>query len=526
LLERVTGRGEDMLASCPVPSHGQGNGDRHPSLSVGHKDGKVLLNCMGGCHVQDVMLALGLDWPDLFDDEYKADKWELLATWPYQRPDGVVHFNVERWRRSDGSKFYTQRVPGYVDEHGKPKAGYPNGFKPCLYNLPAVLRQAQAGGEVWIVEGEKCVSAATRLGLVATTAPNGSGKWQDYYASWLRGASVVNVVIDNDESGKHHGSVVTASLRGRGLRVKTWQVKNTDDKADLYDHVLAGYGVDDLIPINLNRLRPQGVEAKELLSKEFPPIKWSVEGLMSSGLALLGGPPKMSKSMVALDMALGVAMGGRAMSELTCHQGSVLYLSLDNDSERRLADRVRYLMHYQSGHLPIEFHVDWPTGEEAVAGCREWVNETRDAGQDPRLIVVDTLVKVEPQFEGNGVENSYATSTNVLSRWAKFAAEADVSVLAVHHDRKARDDTDWLNRFTGSRGITATAQTLMMLDVKRGEKNGWLRVTGRDIETDDLELRRFGWTWVALAPPSGFTPEGVDVVERDSREATGAGPSA
>lgn len=494
-LDRVKPNGPGTyIASCPVVGHGQGHGDTHPSLSIAYTHGKVLINCMGSCHQQDVILAMGLDWPDLFDEPL-GDTWDKIAQWHYQRPDGTIHFTIERWRKPDGSKFYTQRVPG------QEKAGYPNGFQPCLYHLPEVLAQAKVGGEVWIVEGEKCVSAAQSLGLVATTAPNGSGKWKDYYTTWLTGCSRVNVVIDNDDPGRHHGAIVTASLRGQGIPVTTWEVPLPDPKADLYDHVLAGGCVTGLRPINLNRLRPEGIEADELLVKTFPPIKWAIEGLLATGFALLGGPPKQSKSFLALDMALGVACGGRAMSELICHQGDVLYLSLDNDSERRLADRMHYLMAHDVPHVPIEFHVDWPTGDQAVSSCREWVNDRREAGGNPLLIVVDTLVKVEPDFEGNGVQNSYATSTSVLSRWAKFAIEADVVVLAVHHDRKSGDDSDWLNRFTGSRGITATAQTLMMLDVKRGEPTGFLRVTGRDIETDDLELRRFGWGWVTLDRP-------------------------
>jgi hypothetical protein len=80
-------------------------------------------------------------------------------------------------------------------------------------------------------------------------------------------------------------------------------------------------------------------------------------------------------------------------------------------------------------------------------------------------------------------------------------------VLAIHHDRKAggrrdREGEDWLDRFTGSRGITATASTLMMLDVVRGADDGMLRVAGRDISTDDLELKRSGWTWVCLGAPT------------------------
>lgn len=39
----------DFLCHCPVPSHGKGNGDPHPSLSVRDGDGGLLLHCFGGC---------------------------------------------------------------------------------------------------------------------------------------------------------------------------------------------------------------------------------------------------------------------------------------------------------------------------------------------------------------------------------------------------------------------------------------------------------------------------------------------
>lgn len=34
-LDNVRAEGEGYKASCPVPTHGQGRGDRDPSLSVG-----------------------------------------------------------------------------------------------------------------------------------------------------------------------------------------------------------------------------------------------------------------------------------------------------------------------------------------------------------------------------------------------------------------------------------------------------------------------------------------------------------
>lgn len=57
---RRTGPGT-WMARCP--SHE----DRLPSLSVREApDGRVLINCFGGCGACDVVAALGLDFADLF----------------------------------------------------------------------------------------------------------------------------------------------------------------------------------------------------------------------------------------------------------------------------------------------------------------------------------------------------------------------------------------------------------------------------------------------------------------------------
>jgi len=262
--------------------------------------------------------------------------------------------------------------------------------------------------------------------------------------------------------------------------------------------------VSDLVPIRLNRLRPEGCSFTQLRETEFPPITWAIPGLLPAGLAILGGPPKQMKSMIALDIGLGVACGGRALSELECRQGSVLYLSLDNDSLRRLRMRADYLLadgtKPDTRNVPVEFHTEWPTGEPAIRACQEWSDDEREAGRTPLLIVVDTLGKAEPNFEGGTGDNAYLSSTANLSKWAALANDNNLAVLAIHHDRKSNDE-DWLNRFAGSRGITATASTLMMIEAARGEPTGHLRVSGRDLECDDLELHRSGWTWVTMDRP-------------------------
>lgn len=71
-----TGPGR-WAARCPA------HDDRRPSLSVREAaDGKVLLNCFGGCGALDILDALGLDWLDLWPAEealrtYSASSREL-----------------------------------------------------------------------------------------------------------------------------------------------------------------------------------------------------------------------------------------------------------------------------------------------------------------------------------------------------------------------------------------------------------------------------------------------------------------
>ena len=51
-----TARG--YLCHCPVPSHGQGRGDRNPSLFVSDGERRLVLTCFAGCSWQDIATAL------------------------------------------------------------------------------------------------------------------------------------------------------------------------------------------------------------------------------------------------------------------------------------------------------------------------------------------------------------------------------------------------------------------------------------------------------------------------------------
>lgn len=63
-LEKVKPNGQGKWMAC-CPSHD----DRSPSLGIAElQDGRILLNCLAGCGVHEVLGALGMGMEDLFPD--------------------------------------------------------------------------------------------------------------------------------------------------------------------------------------------------------------------------------------------------------------------------------------------------------------------------------------------------------------------------------------------------------------------------------------------------------------------------
>lgn len=76
-----------------------------------------------------------------------------------------------------------------------------------------------------------------------------------------------------------------------------------------------------------------------LVNRDFPEPKWAIPGILSEGLNILAGRPKLGKSILALNLGITIAGGGYAMKKIKCAPGDVLYLSLE-DKHRRVKSRA------------------------------------------------------------------------------------------------------------------------------------------------------------------------------------------
>ncbi len=91
------------------------------------------------------------------------------------------------------------------------------------------------------------------------------------------------------------------------------------------------------------------VNCEKLMTTPLKPIEFCVDGMISVGLFILAGAPKIGKSWLALDMALGIAKGEKVLGRET-KRGTVLYLCLE-DSYTRIQNRLFELTSEPSENL-------------------------------------------------------------------------------------------------------------------------------------------------------------------------------
>lgn len=231
---KETARGKAWQALCPA------HDDREASLSISlGDDDRILLHCHAGCETKDICGQLGILMKSLFPD--RKPTRQIVATYDYQDASGRLLFQVVRYDPKD----FRQRKPdgngGWVWKLGN--------TQPTLYRLPQVIAAIQANAPVLFCEGEKDADNAwNKLGVEATTAPMGAGKWRKHYAEYLTDAKII-IVPDNDDPGRQHADLVAEALQGIAKAVRVVNLPDLPPKGDLSDWIAAGGTRDQLFDI-------------------------------------------------------------------------------------------------------------------------------------------------------------------------------------------------------------------------------------------------------------------------------------
>jgi hypothetical protein len=222
------------------------------------------------------------------------------------------------------------------------------------------------------------------------------------------------------------------------------------------------------------------ISAADLQKKVFPAIKWIVPDILTEGLTLLCGKPKLGKSWFALDIAQAVTSGGAVLGR-ECEAGAALYLALE-DNERRLQKRLQHVQEQGQWPADLDLVTEAPKlGEGCLRGIRQWCA----AHPDARIVIIDTLATVRPA--GKRGESDYVADYAALRGLQGLAGELGIAIVVVHHVRKAEAE-DPFDTVSGSTGLTGAADATLILTKRTGDGGCVLYGRGRDLAEFELAV--------------------------------------
>jgi len=221
------------------------------------------------------------------------------------------------------------------------------------------------------------------------------------------------------------------------------------------------------------------IDGETLMSRPLQPLNFVVDTLLSQGLHILAGSPKVGKSWLALWLVVTVAKGEPVWG-MQVKQGTTLYLCLE-DSQLRIQNRLFDVTEDASAsvHFCTESRI---LGD----GLTEQLEQFLSEHPDTVLVIIDTMQMIR----GTAYDNTYANDYRDLSTLKHLADAHGIAILLIHHLRKEPAD-DVFSRISGTTAISgAVDSSFTLVEEQRGSGRARLSCIGRDIEYRELELCR------------------------------------
>jgi len=471
--------GNGYLASCPVPDHGQGKGDKHPSLSITEStDGNYLFKCHGGCDQHTVFSTIkdmGI-LPQLPDrPEYLASikpiptssqAMTLEHEWHYVDEDGISLFLKQRYKTNDikGKTYKTLRVMPDGSRVGK--------LGDCRiipYRLPE-LRQAVADGRViYITEGEKAADSLCSLGVVATTSHAGAGGWNPDLNQYFAGANVV-IVPDNDQVGWNYTHRIVESLLPSAKSIRVLDLNLSNPKEDAFEWVTKYEGdrqnlalmaracpvvtslADIQTPQRLQELSQEQINHSNLDIKEQKPrllveswdsikdepVEWLVQSIIPKrSFVALYAPPASWKSFIALDLAEAIATGRDWMGYKIPKKGAVLFISGEGHGgmgARVKACKIQNQSPDGANLYIIRAQLNLRSSPEDFIELLNAINDLiAEIGEPLEIIILDTLMRMAG---GEFNESSSEDMGGFITQTGKLQELFECALMVIHHTGK------------------------------------------------------------------------------------------
>ncbi len=395
----------------------------------------------------------------------------------YTDTDGNILYVRLRMDKPDGSKWIR---PLSRDDAGKwtqlKEPEFLNG-KP-LYQQHLIAKEPDK--PVFIVEGEKCADALTKLGLLATTS-GGATSAKD--ANWqILAGREVTLWPDKDDAGKRYAKDVKAILTALNCTVNVIDISklNLPVKGDCVDwlaqfketHGRDATKTDIDFPLKTDLIQAPASDYKQV-DDTYPlvnivcansiipeAIQWLWDDYLARGkLHILAGQAGTGKTTLALNLAATVSIGGCFADGTKCEPANVLIWSGEDDIKDTLIPRL-----IASGADLDRIHF-----------IREVTQNYEIRGFDPANDVQSLIISVgELNLSNIGlmivdpIVNAVAGDSHkngevrrALAPLVEFGQRMNCAILGISHFSKGTSGREPLERVTGSLAFGALARVVL-----------------------------------------------------------------
>lgn len=239
----------------------------------------------------------------------------------------------------------------------------------------------------------------------------------------------------------------------------------------------------------------------DLNKRKFKELKWVINGVLPVGAYILAARPKMRKTWLLMQLSVAVATGSKFM-DWQANKGKALLLALE-DNERRIKSRIETLHTFDMDMPDLsDFHYftggTFPRGQEGADVIARYL----DANPETLLVGIDTFAHYR---EMSNQRDVYLKDYIAVMPLTRLAAERQICIIIVHHEKKGLADTksgDFIEDVNGSSGLTGGVDGILSIKGRRGlqeeNESRKLLITGRDVPFDyevdmSFDAERGGW---------------------------------
>ena len=366
-----------------------------------------------------------------------------LGPYVYRNARGNPHAKVVRTPNGK-SRFTQQHWTGKAWQAGMADRKLP-------YRLPELLA-AKPAEWVCITEGEKDAVNVAKLGLTATTNPNGAKGWKKAnLVPWFAACTRIAVFEDNDEPGRERSKRIIETL--------SVIAPPPDIRVVSFPELPEGGDVSDWLAQDRSRGRAELVarieavssggelndwDAGDLLSRGLqpPPRQWLYGWQLCRGFASsLVAPGDHGKTTMRLTQAVELASGQELLGHRIYQRCRVLVLCLEDDQNELWRRLLATCLHHNIDPAELRgwlFCANFNGAKIAeeidgkrVLGKLEPMLRKAIERRKPDAVILDPFVKLHALDENDNPDMDF-----VCSQLVKLAQEYNIAIDSPAHTRK------------------------------------------------------------------------------------------